>query len=72
MSAAPPDPRARYFAIVGIRLLGSFGAVLGVVLLAKAHSTGPKVLGVAIVLSAMYFAATVPAALAHRWRSRQP
>ena len=71
MPSTVPNPHNRYLVIVGIRLLGSFGAVLGVLLLARAHTTPPRVLGVAIVLSALYFAATVPAALAHRWRSER-
>ena len=64
------DPaRARYLAIVATRIAGSAGAVLGVVLLARAHDWPTKVLGVAIVLAALWMTATVPAALAHRWRT---
>ncbi|RDE06191.1 hypothetical protein [Sphingomonas aracearum] len=64
------DPaRFRYFALALTRIAGSLGAVLGVVLIARADSWPPKVLGVAIVLSALYMVAVVPRALAHRWRS---
>ena len=38
-------------------------------LMARAHDWPTKGLGVAIVLAAMYMMATVPAALAHRWRT---
>ena len=55
----------------GVRLVAIAGALLGVVRIATAHTTAPKVLGAALVLAAMYFMATVTGALAHRWRSRE-
>ena len=65
------DPaRTRWLLIVGVRLLGAAGALMGVVLLARAPTWGTKLLGVAIVLSAMWMSASVAGALAHRWRSR--
>lgn len=64
------DPaRGRWAAIAAVRLAGAAGAVLGVVLLGRAQATGDRVLGVAIVLAALYMMATVPRALARRWRS---
>lgn len=69
MAPAPPTPRARWFALTGVRLLGIAGALLGVALIAKAHTTGPKAIGAGLVLAAMYFMATVTGTLAHRWRS---
>ena len=69
MPLLSPTPRARWFAITGVRLLGVAGALLGVVLIARAHTTGPEVIGAALVLAALYFMATVTGALAHRWRS---
>ena len=64
------DPaRTRWAAIVAIRLAATAGALFGVVLLGRAQATGPRVLGAAIVLSALWVIATVPRALAHRWRS---
>ncbi|WP_019515780.1 hypothetical protein [Sphingomonas sp. Mn802worker] len=66
------DPAGpRWAAITGVRIAGSFGAVLGVILTGRAETTGPKVLGVAIVLAALWMLATVPKALAARWRSPQ-
>lgn len=67
----PPDATARnrYLIIAGTRIVASLGAILGVILLARAHDWPTKGLGVAIVLAALYMVATVPAALAHRWRS---
>jgi hypothetical protein len=42
---------------------------LGVVLLAQASAWGPRVLGIGLVLAALWMTATVPLALARRWRS---
>lgn len=65
------DDRAkqRWFTLVAIRMAGTAGAVLGLVLAARAPTLGPKLLGIAIVLSALVVIAVVPASLAHRWRS---
>lgn len=61
--------RNRWIAIVAMRIVGSAGAVFGVVLLARARDVPTKVLAVAIVLAALWFIAVVPRALAHRWRT---
>ena len=64
------DPAfSRWLAMAGVRLAGAFGAVLGVVLLARADAWPTRALGVAIVLAALWVGATVPLALARRWRS---
>ncbi|MES2755311.1 MAG: hypothetical protein V4659_11665 [Pseudomonadota bacterium] len=66
----PPDPaRNRWLAIVATRLAGSAGAVFGVILLARAQTNPERVLGAAIVLAALYLIATVPRALARKWRT---
>jgi hypothetical protein len=62
--------RNRWFAIVATRLAATAGAVLGLILVARAHDWPTKALGVAIVLAGLYMMAVVPRALAHRWRSR--
>lgn len=70
---SPSHPsRNRWLLLNGVRLVAIAGALLGVILIARAHTTGPKVLGAALVLAALYFMATVTGALAHRWRSREP
>lgn len=68
---ADPDTlaRNRYLAIVASRLVAAAGAVFGLVLLSRGISIGQKVLGTAIVISAMIVMAVVPAALARRWRT---
>lgn len=62
--------RNRWFAIVAIRIVTAFGAVFGVVLLARATDTSLRLLAIAIVLSALYAMAILPRALAQKWRSR--
>lgn len=59
----------RWAALVGVRLGATFGAILGVVLLGRAATTGQRILAIAILLSALWVIATVPRALARRWRS---
>ena len=59
----------RWIALSAVRVIGSFGAVLGVVLVGRAETTAPKLLGIAIVISALWMLAAVPRALAARWRS---
>ncbi len=68
---ADPDTlaRNRYLAIVASRLIAAAGAVFGLVLLSRGISIGQKILGTAIVISAMIVMAVVPAALARRWRT---
>lgn len=61
--------RNRYFMIAAARIAGAAGAVFGVVLIGRAHSLGPQLIGIAIVLSAMTMMALVPRALAQRWRT---
>lgn len=61
--------RNRWLIINAFRLAGVAGAVFGVVLIARFDRWPLKLLGAAIVLSAMYMSWTIPAALAHRWRT---
>lgn len=64
--------RRRWFAITLTRLAGTAGAVFGLVLIGRSHALGDRLLGGAIVLAALLMVATVPRALAHRWRTPQP
>lgn len=61
--------RTRYFMLVASRIAGVVGAVFGLVLMGRAHTTGPRVLGAAIVLSALFMMATVTRSLARKWRT---
>ncbi|MGI4732355.1 MAG: hypothetical protein ACRYFW_11470 [Janthinobacterium lividum] len=67
-----PSVRSRYLTIASVRIAGALGAVLGVVLIARAHVLWPKLVGVALVLSALYMTASVSGALAAKWRSGMP
>lgn len=64
--------RTRYFMMTGVRIAAVGGAVLGLMLVARATAWPAKVLGAAIVLSALLMIATVPRALARRWRTPLP
>lgn len=67
---ADTQARNRWFAIVATRIAATAGAVLGLILIARATDWPDKALGVAIVLAGLYMMAVVPRALAHRWRSK--
>lgn len=77
--AAPPRPamvdrddalaRRRWLLLTLIRLAGTAGAVFALVLIGRAHTLAPKLLGVAIVMAALLMMAIVPRALARRWRT---
>lgn len=62
--------RNRWLVLVAIRIVTATGAVFGVIVLARAPDTAMRVLGVAIVLSALYAMAVVPRGLTAKWRSR--
>lgn len=69
MTDADKLAQRRWFVLVVVRMAGVAGALLGLILIARTHDLGPKILGTAIVLSAMAMIAIVPRSLAHRWRS---
>lgn len=66
-----PDAQARnrYFMMTGTRIAAAAGALFGLVLIGRAEATEQKVIGIALVLSALVAMATVPRALARRWRT---
>ena len=65
-----PDPaRQRWLILVLIRLVSAAGAVFALILLARAEPVAVKLLAGAIILSALWVMAFVPAALAKRWRT---
>ncbi|MEI9928381.1 MAG: hypothetical protein WDN44_12665 [Sphingomonas sp.] len=61
--------RKRYYAMMAVNIVATAGAVLGLVIAGRSHSWGYSVLGGAIILSALYVMAVVPAAMAQRWRT---
>lgn len=69
MTDSAVQSRNRWLIITTVRLLAIAGAVFAVILIGRAPTWPPKVLSVAIVLSALYMSWAVPASLAHRWRT---
>ncbi|OYY91746.1 MAG: hypothetical protein B7Y45_01895 [Sphingomonas sp. 28-66-16] len=69
MSDPDTTARNRYFLMTGARLCGAAGAVFGVLLLGRAQTLDLKILGAAIVVSALVVMALLPRALAQRWRT---
>lgn len=67
----PEDARARnrYFSMAGVRIAAVAGALLGLVLIGRATTWPPKILGTAIIVSALFMMATVPRSMARRWRT---
>lgn len=61
--------RRRWLILTLVRLACVADAVFGLVLIGRAETLAPKLLGVAIVLSALLLMAILPRALARRWRS---
>lgn len=68
-----PDVQARnrYFVMTGTRIAAAAGALFGLVLIGRAVAIEQKAIGIALVLSALVVMATVPRALARRWRTPQ-
>ena len=69
MTDPATEARNRWLIITGTRLVAVAGAVFAVVLIGRAPSWPYRVLGGAIVLSALYMSWAVPASLARRWRT---
>ncbi|MDF0490861.1 hypothetical protein PX554_22275 [Sphingomonas sp. H39-1-10] len=63
------DDAKHWLILVSARLAATAGAVFGLVLIARADAAVPKIIGTALVLSALFMMAVVPRALARRWRT---
>jgi len=61
--------RNRYFIIVGVNMLATAGAVLGLLIAGRSVTTEHAVLGGALLLASLYMMAVVPRWLARRWRT---
>lgn len=66
------EARRRWLAITAVRVAAPAGAILGVVLVGRSADWPTRLLGFALVASALVVLATVPRALARRWRSPAP
>ncbi|MBB4096534.1 hypothetical protein [Sphingomonas kyeonggiensis] len=69
MTEAEQLARKRYYIIVAVNMLGTAGAVLGLLVAGRAPNYGVTVFGGAILLASLYFMAVVPRFLARRWKT---
>ncbi|MBB4841099.1 hypothetical protein HNP52_004196 [Sphingomonas kyeonggiensis] len=69
MTEAEQLARKRYYMIVALNMLGTAGAVLGLLIAGRAHNYGVTVFGGAILLASLYFMAVVPRYFARRWKT---
>ena len=61
--------RRRYYAMAGVNLIATAGAVFGLVIAGRANNWPGTLLGGAIIVSALYVMAVVPRAMARKWRT---
>ncbi|WP_066798982.1 hypothetical protein [Sphingomonas soli] len=69
MTDADRLARTRYFTIVAVNMVATAGAVFGLVLAGRSDNTVQTAIGAGILLSALYFMAVVPRAMARRWKT---
>ena len=69
MTPEEAQARNRYYAMAGVNLIATAGAVFGLVIAGRAHGWELRVLGGAIILSSLYMMAVVPRAMARHWRT---
>lgn len=64
------DPAmGRYFLMVLARIVPVCGALFGLVIMGRASQLPQQILGLAIVLAALWVMAILPRSLARRWRT---
>lgn len=61
--------RRRWMTLTLVRLFLAADAVFGLVLIGRAQTLSPKLIGIGIVLKSLMMMALVPRALARRWRT---
>lgn len=61
--------RRRYYTMMAVELAGVAGAVFGLVLIGRSDAVLPRLIGAAIVMSALLMIAVVPRSMARRWRT---
>jgi hypothetical protein len=69
MTPAEKLAMKRYYLIVALNMLGTAGAVLGLLIAGRAHDYYVTVFGGAVLLASLYFMAVVPRYFARRWKS---
>lgn len=67
---APRDPAiGRYYLMVLARIVPVAGALFGLVMLGRAAQLREQLLALGVVIAALWVMATLPRALARRWRT---
>jgi uncharacterized membrane protein YfcA len=69
MTDADAQARNRYYMMIGVNILGTAGAVLGLLIAGRAHEYQMTLFGATIILASLYMMAVVPRSLARRWRT---
>ncbi|RYY23085.1 MAG: hypothetical protein EOP62_21440 [Sphingomonadales bacterium] len=69
MTEADRLARKRYYLIQATNVAATAGAVFGLVIAARSHTTYQTVIGAGLILAALYVMAVVPRALARHWKS---
>lgn len=69
MTEADRIARNRYFMMSGVNLAAAAGAVLGLLIAGRAQDHLTTILGGALILSSLYIMATVPRAMARKWKT---
>jgi hypothetical protein len=69
MTDADRQARNRYFLMTGVNLLGTAGAVLGLLIAGRAKGYEMTLFGGTILMSSLYMMAVVPKSMARRWRT---
>ena len=69
MTDADRIARNRYFIMTGVNLGAVAGAVLGLLIAGRSQDNVTSILGGALILASLYIMATVPRAMARKWKS---
>lgn len=69
MSPEDALARRRYYAMTGVHILATAGAVFGLVVAGRSNGYSGVLLGGAIIVSALWVMAVVPRAMARKWRT---
>lgn len=60
----------RYYLIVAVNMVGTAGAVLGLLIAGRAQEYQMTLFGATVLMSSLYVMAVVPKSLARRWKTQ--
>jgi uncharacterized membrane protein YhaH (DUF805 family) len=69
MTEADRIARNRYYLMMLANLVGVAGAVLGLLIVGRAHTNELTMLGATLLLASLWVMAAIPKMLARRWRT---